>query len=349
MRKSRNIIWPVVSLILLTSALVTCSKRKESPLGMDQYPDSLLLTLDTLTLTSPSDSTYHQFVSTARSRTLLLGFGEECEARILFRFDKEIVDYGGATMRLPLTQSLEEQTEFTIHRVSGAWEDTVVEWPFRDYDPTPLMQVSVAAGETLIVLDPPAPETLFSDEDTTLSWNIILIPSTGGLAKFNSNEAEERPVIELYMPADTVDVHPDADAYIITLDTTLDPSLLWVGSGWVLRSDLTFDVSAIPSGAIINQAELILQSPDTPGKSFEISAFIPDVSRSAAGYIHADSTTLHMLVTDLLQYWVSTENAGLTLKATYEIDNVFRVPFFASGSPEGPIIRVMYTEKVYED
>lgn len=337
-------------LCLLSLCLIfgSCSKRERSAVGISEYPDSLLLEPDTVTVSSTFDSTYHHRISTGSSPVLLLGFAEECTTWVLFRFEKRLIDYQSASMHLPLAESLSQSIEFGIYRVSGDWsESDTLDWPFLQYDPTPLTQVSFSPGETLIVIDPPAPETIFSDQDTTLSWNFLFIPNSGGMVKLNSKESESDPTIQLYKDTDTSYAHVSSDAYVI--NGPLPDSLLWVGSGWVLRSDIKFDLSMLPPNSIINRAELILRTPTPSTKWLEILAFIPGAGKSATGYLPTDSTALAVLVTDLVQYWISNQNVGLTLKTTDETLDIYRIGFFSSSSPDRPYIHLFYTKKVYED
>lgn len=333
--------------------LSSCSKRERSLVGNSQYPDSLLLNPATLTLDSTVfDSTYHRFTPTGDSRTLLLGFEDEYEAWALFRFERLLSDYDSAKMDFsPVGESLGVSLEFGVHRVSEDWDDTSVVWPFPDqyYDPTPLIQVSFSPGETLLVVDCPTPETIVSEDDTSLSWNLLLIPSSGGMAKLAARESETKPAIWFYTDTDTTFVHALTDAYVINCATDLDTTLLWIGSGWVLRSDLRFDISGLPANSIINKAELVLQA-DTVTEWMEIVAFVPGASVSAVGYLNSDADSTAILVTDLVQYWVSSENVGLTLKTTDETGDISRASFFSSRYPDKrPMIRLTHTEKVYED
>jgi hypothetical protein len=82
----------------------------------------------------------------------------------------------------------------------------------------------------------------------------------------------------------------------------------------------------------------------------EIAAFVPDASASAIGYLNTGADSTSILVTDLVQYWVSSENVGLTLKTTDETEDISRASFLSSISPDGqPSIHVTYTERAYED
>lgn len=340
--------WLCISVSLM---LGSCSKRERSLVGISQYPDSLLLNPDTLTLDSlVLDSTYHHFIPTGSSRTLLLGFEGEYEAWTLFRFECELIEYDSARIHLPpADDSVSVGLEFGIHRISGEWDDTSVEWPFQWYEPTPLIQAAISPSETLIVIDCPAPETVVSGEDTTLSWNLLFIPTAGGMAKLSSTESVTRPAIRLYKDTITTSAYPAIDAYVI-YHPDVDTSLLWVGGGWVLRSDLTFDISKLPANSIISRAELTLQVCNPSTEWMEIIAFIPDAGRSAAGYLDTDSTSIAILLTDLVQYWISSENTGFTLKTTDETAEISRVSFFSSDSlDKKPTIRIIYTERVYED
>jgi hypothetical protein len=332
--------------------LSSCSERERSAGGFASYPDSLLLDPETVTLDSILvDSTYHRFTPTGNSRTLLLGFQDEYEAWILFQFERTFSSYDSARMELsPVGESLGVSLEFGVYRVLQDWEDSSVVWPFQDYDPTPLVQGSFSAADTLIAIDCPAPETVITEDDTSLSWNMLLLPTSGGMAKLSARESELKPTIWFYTGEDTTFVHAHTDAYVINYEGVVDTSFLWIGSGWVLRSDLIFDISMLPANSIINRAELILRVADPSTEWMEIAAFVPDASASAIGYLNTGADSTSILVTDLVQYWVSSENVGLTLKTTDETEDISRASFLSSISPDGqPSIHVTYTERAYED
>jgi len=330
----------------------SCSERERSAGGFSSYPDSLLLNPETVTLDSVLlDSTYHRFTPTGDSRTLLLGFEDEYEAWALFRFERNFSSYDSARIELsPVGESLGISLEFGVYRVLGEWDDSSVVWPFQDYDPTPLVQGALSAADTLIAIECPAPETLITEDDTSLIWNVLFLPTSGGMAMLNAREAEVKPTIWFYTDDDTTFVHARRDAYVINYEGLLDTSFLWVGSGWVLRSDVKFDISTLPVNSIINKAELILRAANPSSEWMEIVAFVPEASVSALGYLNSGADSTAILVTDLVQYWVSSENAGLTLKTTDETEDISRASFFSSTSPDRqPIIYVTYTERVYEN
>jgi hypothetical protein len=280
---------------------------------------------------------------------MLLGFAAGCEARSLLRFERDFVPYDSGKMELSLIEPLTDAIEFGIHEASSTWVDTTVEWPFDDYDPTSLLDVVLAPDDTLIVVDCPPPETTIDGTDTTLVWNLVLIPTQGGLARINPSESQSDPLITLFEDTSEHYIHPTADAYVI-YDSTPAPSLLWIGSGWVLRSGLEFDVSSIPTGSKINRADLMLFVEDAETGSMEVIATVPGTTRSGTGYLYEDSTYVSITITSLLQYWIDQANEGLTLRTSGETDEVSRASFFSSQSPDSqPRIRVLYTESVYEE
>jgi hypothetical protein len=240
--------------------------------------------------------------------------------------------------------------DFSIHRITlQDWEDTLVVWPFQDYDATPLVQVQASPSDTLVLLDCPAPETTVADGDTNLLWNLLLIPTAGGIARLGSDESETRPTLRLYDDTVATNLSPVADAYVIEYTGSLDPSLLWIGGGWVLRSDLKFDIPDRLANSIINRADLVIQA-ETVTTWMEIVAFIPDAGVSAFSQLDRGVGSATVSVGELVQYWVDSENAGFTLKTTDETSKISRASLFSSDYPDRhPVIYVTYTRKVYED
>lgn len=351
-RADRSLAILLSILFCLSLLSGSCTKRDRSTLGISQYPDSLLLAPDTLVLDSIlHDSTYHHFVSTGGSRTLLLGFEADYEAWALFRFQRGLSDYDSAHLEFsPVDESLGVSLDFSVHRITVQdWEDTLVVWPFQDYGATPLVQVQASPSDTLVLFDCPPPETTVADGDTSLFWNLLFVPAAGGMARLSSDESETRPTLRLYDDTVSTDLSPVADAYVIEYAGSFDPSLLWVGSGWVLRSGLKFDIPDRLANSIINKADLVLHA-DTVTKWMEIVAFVPDAGVSAVGHLDTGVESATLSVAELVQYWLDEENAGLTLKATDETNKISRAGLFSSSDPDRhPVIYVTYTKKVYED
>jgi len=209
----------ILATILLCVAVLfgSCTRRERSTLGISQYPDSLLLTPDTLALDSiVFDSTYHHFVPTGGSRTLLLGFQDDYESWALLRFRRTPLDYDSAHLELsPVGESVAVSLDFSVYRITVQdWDDTLVVWPFGDYDQTPLAQIQALPSDTLIIFDCPAPETSVTDGDTTLLWNLLFLPNVGGMAALGSDESQAQPALRLWEDTIPTKISPVADAYV---------------------------------------------------------------------------------------------------------------------------------------
>jgi hypothetical protein len=153
----------------------------------------------------------------------------------------------------------------------------------------------------------------------------------------------------MYEDTVSTDLSPVADAYVIEYTGSLDPSLLWIGGGWVLRSDLKFDIPDRLANSIINKADFVIQA-DEVTTWMEIVAFIPDAGVSAMSYLDSGVESATLSVAELVQYWIDSGNAGLTLKTTDETSKISRASLFSSTYPDRhPVIYVTYTRRVYED
>jgi hypothetical protein len=175
------------------------------------------------------------------------------------------------------------QLSFNIYRVSLPWDETTLTWDavqaagfYEQY----VSRGSYSAGagpdtqSVTISLDTAMVRQWLATATTTTNtkYGILLVPTSGcsivrGFNEYGFDSTGYYPTLQIIAgsPSGTP---RDTASYTIAYDTWVgntenlatNPQLIYIQSGVEYRSTLSFDVSFIPRGAVINSANLLLTS-----------------------------------------------------------------------------------------
>ena len=321
------------------------------------------------TIVATGSSTYRQFVPT-NGAVNLIGRSGNYTAMALIQFStayfpaRDTALVFGASLTLRFETWFGDSTgqfSFNIYRISVPWGETNVTWDtvqapgfYEQY--TVRGSYSSGAGKDTQSVTIPLDTAMVRQwlatptSTTNTSYGILLVPTSGCsiIRGFN----------EYGYPLDSTGYYPtlqivagspsgtprDTASYTISFDTWVgnienlatNPQLIYIQSGVDYRSALSFDVSFIPRGAVINSANLLLTSDPATTR---ISRFTTDSTFQLATTLSASDRTIQdayavsgarrggTLLTysaDMsrpVQIWNRLPNYGVTLKP-----NVFSEP-----------------------
>jgi hypothetical protein len=347
------------------------------------------------TITAAGSSTYRQFIAT-NGPVNLVGRSGNYTAMALIQFStlyfpaRDTALVFGATLTLRFETWFGDSTgqfSFNIYRVSLPWGESTVTWDtvqapgfYEQY--TVRGSYSAGAGRDTQAVTIPLDTAMVRQwlatptSTTNTSYGILLVPASGCsiIRGFN----------EYGYPLDSTGYYPtlqiiagspsgtprDTASYAISYDTWVgnienlatNPQLIYVQSGVDYRSTLSFDVSFIPRGAVINSADLLLTSDPATTR---ISRFTTDSTFQLATTLSASDRTIQDLyavsgarrggtlltysadMSRPVQIWNRLPNYGVTLKP-----NVFAEPasfqlltFFNEKAPPAlrPRLKIKYS------
>jgi hypothetical protein len=247
------------------------------------------------------------------------------------------------------------QLAFNVYRISRGWTQSTLTWDSVQtgfYDQTVSRTASgspfsAGAGRdtqvVTIALDTAMVRQWFATETSTTNtkFGVILVPTAAstivrGFTAFDFDSLSFQPQLEVIAGSptgsqrDTVTYNQGIDTFVGDIDNlNTNPQLMYVQAGVDYRSSINFDVSFIPKGAIINNAELLLQrdpatsrvtkfTTDTAfaaqttasGSDRTILDGTADIGRRKAGTASTFSANLRRSV----QLWVRGPNYGVTLR-----------------------------------
>ena len=280
---------------------------------------------------------------------------------------------------------------FNVYRLDRSWSETSFTWDSLQsglYDPSVIRGsfTSVAAGpdtqqivvnlDTAMVRDWLATPT----STTATKYGIILVPTPStnivlGIHEFATDSASYYPSLQIIAgntsgtARDTmVPYNQGIDTFVGNIDNlAADPTLLYMQAGVAYRSALTFDVSFIPKGSIVNSAELLLDR--KPGTSM-LTRFTADTvlsphvllsgtdnsvfeSELTSAYGRRKAGTPYTFSLDMrhaVQSWVRGPNYGVLLRQTsgYEYSCFDLLTFYgplAADPAARPRLKVIYSQK----
>lgn len=208
------------------------------------------------------------------------------------------------------------------------------------------------------------------------SYGIMLVPGAAstvmrGFHAFDYDSTKFWPKLEVIATdanrtgrfLDTTSLQIGADSYVANADPfPLHPERIYTQAGVFYRSILKFDVSALPRGAVITAAELLLEKDASLSK---LQPFSPDPtpvvhaiarldtlafeSLFSSGALKGSSTTTYAFnVRRQVQVWVNGFNRGLLLRQNLsnEINTLDLFVFYGSRSSDPtkrPRINITYT------
>ena len=314
-----------------------------------------------------------QFSSTSfPARDTALVFG----AKLTLRFETWFGDSSG-------------QFSFNIYRISLPWGEGSVTWDtvqapgfYEQY--TSRGSYSAGAGPDTQTVAIPLDTAMVRQwlatptSTTNTKYGILLVPTGAcsiirGFHEYgystDSASAGYYPALQIIAgsPAGTP---RDTASYTISFDTWVgnienlatNPQLIYIQSGVDYRSTLSFDVSFIPRGAVINSANLLLTSDPvtthitrfTADSSFLLATNASAIDRTILDFYPVSGTrrggTLLTYMVDMtrpVQLWSREPNYGVTLRPNIAFDETSfeLLAFFNEKAPPAlrPRLKIKYS------
>jgi hypothetical protein len=333
----------VASAAVLACTLGACS---DEPTAANAPVAALPLTnlsVHDTTIVARGSSTYRQFIPT-NGAVNLIGRSGNYSAMALIQFvptsfpARDTALVFGASLTLRFETWFGDSTgqfSFNIYRVSVPWGESTVTWDtvqapgfYEQY--TVRGSYSAGAGKDTQSVTIPLDTAMVRQwlatptSTTNTSFGILLVPTNGcsiirGFNEygFPTDSTGYFPTLQIIAGSPT-GAPRDTAAYTISFDTWVgnienlatNPQLIYIQSGVDYRSTLSFDVSFIPRGAVINSANLLLTSDPATTR---MTRFISDSTFMLATTLSASDRTI------LDAYSVSGFRQGGTL-LTYNAD-----------------------------
>lgn len=279
-----------------TLATGACTDRSGSPAGIEILPggileqglsivvvDEFLRAVDFAIF--PSTRAFSSRLTTAKEWPEAPGF----ESRVPFRFDIGTLDslpdgtlFVESKIRLGYSPTPEEPVEFTLHRVTSAWEEEAATWfrrdfgepwetPGGDFAPEPVARFTIGPDQP-DSLEVPIPNELVAgwDAGEIPNHGLMLVQQTPGeRVSFVSDEAASGlgPQLRLgvLLPAliDTLDLEgivAGDDTFLVIDRSPLEDEgqLLVTGAEPPHRTFLRPSLDQVPTGSSVASARLVL-------------------------------------------------------------------------------------------
>jgi len=357
-----------ILLALLCGATLFLSACSDTPTEINSVGGSLteqnILTRDTtFLLTSsasfkqvvPMDSSYGYY-GTSDNSTDLVGRNKGYTAYTVLRFsatsipDRDTINVVSAKLTLHLISWFGDSSAsfgFTVHKITTGWSQQGLVWDSvqAGFYESGIVRGSysgtVEADTQIISVDLDTSMVREWMQPTTISSYGILLaptPSTNVIRGINASSFDSTsywPTLEVIAEniagtvRDTTTFIYGIDTFVGNLDNLVtNPALLYLQSGVVYRSKLTFDVSTIPRGTLISSADLMLVR--------------DPASSSASKFIAAPLALANVLLSEssLLSFESgssSAEQVGTT--DTFKIDLRHAVQLWLRGNNYGVLLR----------
>ncbi|MBP1648455.1 MAG: Disaggregatase related repeat [Bacteroidetes bacterium] len=342
--------------VVIALSAMSCSEEpteENSPTAPLPLPG---ITIRDTTITAIGDSTFKQYIP-MDGMTNLVGNAEGYTALSVIEFYpsyfvlRDTVNVVSAKLRLRLSYTLGDAAgpvSFDVYRVTRGWNPSTLRWDSVQtgfYDASTKrggFSGTISADTSYLTVDLDTTmvrEWISSTASASLKYGIILVPlpssSVRGFMQFYSGDSLSfYPTLEV-IATNTSGTTRDTSTYyngIATFvgDVTLpgDPAILQTQAGVVYRSKLSFDISFIPRGTIINSALLSL---DVVPTSMRLTSFTTDTAVAAHVALSTDGlsfesgasairpatgtpNTFSGDVSHAVQAWVRGPNYGLVLR-----------------------------------
>jgi hypothetical protein len=238
---------------------------------------------------------------------------------------------------------------FTLHKITRPWSSATLQWDSVQsgfYESTPIGNPYLGTVESdtqfVVVSLDTAMVRQWLQPNTSTQYGLILLPTATtnvvrGINAFQFDSTQYFPTVEVIagnaagIPLDTTEYSSGLDTFVGNIDgLNSNPELMYVQSGVVYRSTLSFDVTSIPTGAIINSAEMLLELNSAASK---ITKFTGDEivvahlltsstsntvfeSLGSLGRKDATSNVFTFEARRATQLWVNGINNGFLLRTT---------------------------------
>ncbi|MBN2620164.1 hypothetical protein JXB22_03655 [candidate division WOR-3 bacterium] len=236
----------ITPLFLLVFAIIACN---DLPVGEDELNARGDFDIQEILLPRYSTLTeFNRYFTVGSSRNLAIGKNDDYESRILLDFAFPDTTYTGLDeIKLILRRNLnldEDTLVFSVHLLSGAFEEAVVNWYQRtnnewwdsaggDFTGDSLCCVTIVHDSVVVYFN----NSQFADIQA--AQGIILIPQDTGFVYFNAKESGVSPEFVIIKNEDETSFALAGDAYIITGP---EPFYIenWIGSGFPFRNYAKF-------------------------------------------------------------------------------------------------------------
>jgi hypothetical protein len=381
---------------VLASALSGCSDEPNAANApLVALPLTNLLVRDT-TIVATGSSTYRQFIPTNGSVNLI-GRSGNYTAMALIQFstayfparDTALVFGASLTLRFETwSGDSSGQFSFNIYRISLPWGESSVTWDtvqapgFYEQYITRGSYTGGAGPDTQSVTIPldtaMVRQWLATPTSTThTAYGILLVPTSGcsiirGFNEYGYPTADSTgyfPRLQIIAgspsgsPRDTALYTASFDTWVGNIENlATNPQLIYIQSGVDYRSTLSFDVSFIPRGAVINSADLLLTNDPattritrfTAGSTFQLATTLSPSDRtiqdlySVTGVKRAGTLLTYTAdMTRPVQLWNRSPNYGVTLKPNIfeETISFHLLTFFNEKAPPAlrPRLKLKYS------
>jgi hypothetical protein len=385
-------------LLLAAVLMTTAGGCSDEPTALNSVGTQLLRTRVTVkdtTLLATGSSTFRQPVATGGNINLL-GRSGNYVAYALLQFTPALLPHRDTVNVLSAEFSFRAVTwfgdslstfGFTVHKITEGWNEGTFQWDSLSLKPN--FYETASRGDTTVVVQGDT-QTVSVRLDTGLvrewlqprtitQYGIILIPTPGtnvirGMNPFYFNLEEDStkyyPTLRVIAQGFSASA-PDTSTYIFGFDTfvgnvtslTTDPELLYLQAGIAYRSRIHFDLTSVPKGAIINEAQLLLVENPAANRLTKFSG-----EKVVAGHLLASATdttrfesfgelgkissanTYTLRIRHAVQEWVrgASNNHGLLLRniSTNEFSSFDLYTFYnhaAADTTKRPRLKVVYT------
>jgi len=348
------------------------------------------------TVVATGSSTFRQRLAT-NSSVNLIGRSGNYTSVALIQFTQSYLPARDTALVYSATLTLRFETwfgdssgqfSFNIYRVSIPWGETTLTWDtvqapgFYEQYTVRGSYTGGAGPDTQTVTIPldtaMVRQWLATPTSATYSNNgIILVPTAGCTMMRGFNEygypttdsTSYFPTVRIIAgspsgnPVDTASYTIASDTWAGNIDNlATNPQLIYLQSGVSYRSALNFDVSAVPRGAIVNSASLVLTGDPATTRidrfandtSFTLAATLSPSDRTSVDVYSVTSVrlpgTLLTYTVDMtrpVQIWNKQSNYGVTLtpNVSYQAASFELLTFFNEKAPPAlrPRLKIKYS------
>ena len=350
-------------------AITTVSCSDEPTLLNTPDPSSFIrgdVVIDSTSVVAVNGSSFKKVLPMGGSQDIVGRWGNYSALTAIRFFQasfptRDTIQVISATLRLRAISWFGDSTaplRFSAYRISKTWTPSGVTWDSVQaagfYEAAPLRgtydnAISADSEYIYINLDTAMVRGWFASGTRDSNFGVLLVPNLSaqvgrGFTPFNAaDSARFYPQLEVIargVAGGAQDTTRDSTGYstfVGNIDNlNSNPALLYAQAGVVYRSILQFDVSAIPRGAIIASAELLLDRDPATSRLYKFTRDTivglhvllsqGDSTFEAQGaYGSRKSGTPYTFSFDVrhaVQRWIRDPNYGLILRALSEFNNL---------------------------
>ena len=385
----------VILLIFIISVSFLACEDEPSAIGIELLASDLIRvrTFDSQIDTLDQNSSYHKkVIQLGTSSKILIGKHDNIEASTLLKFifgladtlkddiiagDLEVNEaWIELTTRYVYVDS-NEVMDFTVHKVNNSWdpfEFTIDNLPALSYEMNDISSnKEITDSNYIFNIDPDVILSWMKNAaDTSLEKNygIYLKPvnNSGKVVGFQAFTATSSEAAKLTLViektgsyVDTINGFIFADVSVVDGDLPVLPSEdIAVQSSISVNSIITFDLSSVPDGVVINSAELIIKRDSIntrTGTSFEnnlLAYFVEDstakeVNEGGAFKLSFIDNGYSGDITSYVRIWINEKrNQGVILRSGNDIEGLELFALKGSNAvnfAERPRLKIVYTAR----